>query len=100
MPLVENHTLGQSQEHTEQQEPFELSPEHIAILKVFRSNDGELTSAPLIEQFTGLETIVINSILDHLEKHNIINATNLDDFNGGWLYQLTENGREIALKLT
>jgi predicted transcriptional regulator len=82
------------------QKPLELSSEHISILKVFRSNDGELTSVPLIKFHTNLETIVINSILDDFEKHNLINATNLDEVNGGWQYQLTDKGLKTVLKFS
>lgn len=99
-PLAKKHVWSQSQELSNKQEPFELSPNHIAILKVFRSNDGELASVPLIEHITGLEKIVINSILDEIAEHKLINATNLDEYNGGWQYQLTALGRKTALKLT
>jgi hypothetical protein len=99
-PPDKTHAPPQYKKIPTKQEPLELSPNHIEILKVFRTNDGELTSVPLIEQHTGLESIVINSALDDFEKHNLINATNLDDFNGGWQYQLTEKGRKTALKFT
>lgn len=97
---IDVYVSPQHQKIRPKQEPLELSPNHIAILKVFRSNDGELTSVPLIEQLTGLETIVINSILDDFGKHNLINATNLDELNGGWQYQLRSEGRKKALKFT
>ena len=83
-----------------QQKPLELSPDHISALRVFRANDGELISTPLIEQSTGLETIVINSILADLKRHNLIHATNLDDLNGGWQYQLSDKGRKLIIKTT
>ena len=84
----------------QKQSPLELSNNHVSVLTVFRNNDGELTSVPLIQQFTGLETIVINSILDDLNDHKIINATNLDELEGGWQYQLSGKGRKLILKLT
>lgn len=99
-PFINHHKSAQAQDVTAKQKPFELSSVHISILKVFRSNDGELMSVPLIKQLTGFEIIVINSMLSDLEEHNLINATNLDDFNGGWQYQLTNLGRKTALKFT
>lgn len=82
------------------QKPLEMSNVHLCILKVFRENDGELISIPLIQQYTNLETIIINPILDDLEKHKLIRATNLDEFNGGWQYQPTGKGKKIILKNT
>ncbi len=80
--------------------PLELSSQKISILIVFRINDGELASIPLIEHHTGLERIVINSILDEFVEHKLINATNLDVLDDGWLYQLTTQGRKTVLKFT
>ncbi len=80
--------------------PLEFSNDQVSILKVFRENDGELTSVPFIQQFTGLETIIVNTILDDFEKYDIVHATNLDEFEGGWQYQLSDKGRKTILKLT
>jgi len=97
---VDIHVSPQHKKLTPQQKPLALSPSHIEILKVFRANDGELISVRLIEQLTGFEIIVINSTLADLEEHNLINATNLDDFRGGWQYQLTDKGRKTILKFS
>lgn len=80
--------------------PLEISSKHIAILKVFRQNAGELTSVPIIRQHTDLETIIINSALNDLEKHNLIQATNLDELEGGWQYQLSDKGIKTILNFT
>ena len=82
------------------QKKLKLSNDHVSILKVFRENDGELTSVPLIQQITGLETIIVNAILDDFVKYDIIHATNLDEFEGGWQYQLSDKGRKKILKST
>jgi hypothetical protein len=82
------------------QKTLELSPDHISILKVFRTNDGELISVPFIEHHTVLETIVIKSILDELKNHKLIASPCLDEFEGGWQYKLTEEGIKTALKFT
>lgn len=80
--------------------PLELTKAQLMVLKVFRANDGELTSVPFIQTSTGLEPIIINSILDDLEKNKIIHATNLDNFNGGWQWQLTDKGVKTIIKYT
>jgi hypothetical protein len=98
--LKKSEKIDSTTEHRSIPDTLRLSPNHISILRVFRKNDGELISAPLIEHHTGLEIIVINSILADFEKYNLIHATNLDEFEGGWQYQLSDKGRKTALKFT
>ena len=77
---------------------FEPLPDHLSVLRVFRENDSELTSTSLIKASTKLETVVINSILDDLVNHKIINPTNMDDIEG-WLYQPSDFGRKLIIRL-
>lgn len=70
------------------------------MLNVFRAFDNELISAPFIEEQTGMELFLSNSILDDFESHELIHATNIDEFNGGWQYSLSAKGRKILLTRT
>ena len=85
---------------TKKQKTLELSSGHLLVFKVFRRNEGKLISASLIEKLTGMEIVVINSILNDLEQYNLIHATNLDDFEYGWQYQLSNKGRKALLNFT
>jgi len=80
------------------EKPIKLTNEHTSILKAFRSNDGELLSVDDLTYSTGIETFKINLILDELVSQSIIHATNYDDLNGGWQYQLSDKGRKLIIK--
>jgi len=39
-------------------------------------------------------------ILDDLKKYHLIYETNLDEFEAGWQYQLSDKGRKILMEQT
>lgn len=82
------------------QKLLNMSNTHKTILKIFANNDNSLISVHFIEQLSGLESFVINSALDDLSEYGLIYAANLDEFEGGWQYQLSDKGRKILMQQT